>query len=48
MRVPVVSSIHIRPPPAPQQKVCLPLFSISTTETPAAPSTERGAATTPL
>ena len=49
MRVPRVSSIHIRPPPAPQQNVCLPRFSISRSSTPGtAPSTSRGAATTPL
>ena len=48
MRVPRSSSIHMRPPPAPQQNVLRPDFSISVTETPAAPSTSRGAATTPL
>ena len=48
IRVPRVSSIHIRPPPAPQQNVFLPDFSISVIETPAAPSTSRGAATTLL
>ncbi len=44
MRVPRVSSIHMRPPPAPQQNVFLPDFSISVIDTPAAPSTSRGAA----
>ena len=48
IRVPRVSSIHIRPPPAPQQNVSLPLLGISVSDTPAAPSTERGAATMPL
>ena len=31
IRVPRVSSIHIRPPPAPQQNVSLPLLAISVT-----------------
>jgi hypothetical protein len=49
MRVPLVSSIHIRPPPAPQQNVFLPDFSISRSSSPStAPSTSRGAAMTPL
>ena len=48
MRVPRVSSIHMRPPPAPQQNVFLPDFSISVIDTPAAPSTSRGAAMTLL
>ena len=49
IRVPRVSSIHIRPPPAPQQKVWRPLASISRSSTPGiAPSTSRGAAITPL
>ena len=48
IRVPLVSSIHIRPPPAPQQNVWRPDRSISTTDTPAAPRIARGAPTTPL
>ena len=49
IRVPRVSSIHIRPPPAPQQKLFLPLRSISTSSSPATdPSTSRGWATTSL
>ena len=44
IRVPRVSSIHIRPPPAPQQNVVLPDFSISVIETPAAPGPSRGGA----
>ena len=48
-RVPRVSSIHIRPPPAPQQNVCRPLFSISRSSTPGIePRTSRGSAMTPL
>jgi len=49
IRVPRVSSIHIRPPPAPQQNEFLPFFSISRSSSPGtAPRTSRGAATTPL
>jgi hypothetical protein len=49
IRVPRVSSIHMRPPPAPQQNVCLPLRSISRISTPGiAPTTFRGSATIPL
>ena len=48
IRVPRVSSIHIRPPPAPQQNVFSSDFSISTISAPAAPSTSRGAIVTPL
>ena len=48
IRVPRVSSIHIRPPPAPQQNVWRPDRSISVIATPAAPSTSRGAEMTPL
>ena len=44
IRVPRFSSIHMWPPPAPQQNVSLPDFSISVIDTPAAPSTSRGAA----
>jgi hypothetical protein len=48
IRVPRVSSIHIRPPPAPQQNAWRPERAISTIGTPAASSTSSGAATTPL
>ena len=34
IRVPRVSSIHIRPPPAPQQNLFLPRRSISATRVP--------------
>ena len=48
-RVPRDSSIHIRPPPAPQQNVWRPLLSISRSSMPGiAPSTSRGGAITPL
>jgi hypothetical protein len=49
IRVPRVSSIHIRPPPAPQQNVFRPLLSISRSSSPGtAPRTSRGAAMTEL
>jgi hypothetical protein len=46
---PRFSSIHIRPPPAPQQNVWRPDFSISRTSTPGtAASTSRVSPMTPL
>ena len=43
MRAPALSSSHMRPPPAPQQKLARRLRSISTTLPPAARTTARGA-----
>ena len=49
MRVPRVSSIHMRPPPAPQQNVFRPRLSISRSSRPAMdPRTSRGWSTIPL
>jgi len=48
MRWPMVSSSHMRPPPAPQQNVSVRLRSISFTLTPIATSAWRGASLMPL
>ena len=49
MRVPRVSSIHMRAPPAPQQKLRFPLRSISWASVPgSAPMSSRGGANTLL
>ena len=49
IRVPRVSSIHIRPPPAPQQNVFLPRLSISRSSRPGTDArTSRGSSTMPL
>ena len=48
MRWPMVSSSHMRPPPAPQQNVSVRLRSISFTLTPIEISACRGASLMPL
>ena len=48
MRSPMVSSSHMRPPPAPQQKPFLPSRGTDTSLCPAATSASRGASMMPL